>query len=116
MIDELIVAAITPIVSICAADYYDSSQDESITEWVTFNFPDDRGIIYGDDKPQENITEVNVHYYVSLSSDSSDTVKNIRKALFNAGFTYPKIRRLFEKETNYIHYIFECEIDTETEV
>lgn len=90
--------------------------------FFTYNYADDHGDDFGDDIPGTNLVSVQVHYFMPVIENnrkvSFQTIrKQIRTALFEAGFTYPEvtIRRDRTQDTNndMWHIIFECEYEEE---
>lgn len=90
-------------------------------EYFTFNYADERGAIFADDTPMAGIAYMQIHYFCPLKKDQVELKKRIKKALFEAGFTYPSITELPEADSKdpdggVQHLIFECAIDYETEL
>lgn len=103
-------------------DVYDG-EDET---YFTFNFPDERGAGFADNAPSHLITYVQIHLFIPEDESYLQLKKDVREALFTAGFTYPAVTVRTEKEvsakslaekkkTEARHIIFECEIEEERE-
>lgn len=86
------------------------------TEYITFNFPDERGVLFGDNEPLAVASQVQIHYFLPADKDYLATKKAMRRALHNAGFTYPEVTILMEPGNKTRHIIFECEIENEYEM
>ena len=77
------------------------------SEYITYNYADDRGGDFGDEEPYGNLVSVQVHYCCDLSRPYTAVKRTIRRALDGAGFTYPSVT---EQNTEIRrHLIFECE-------
>ena len=88
------------------ADLYEGAGES----YVVFNYADDRGFGHADGEPSDNKVAMQVHFFMSLKGNPLPFKKNIREALFKAGFTYPAVTIIPETETSKRHLIFECEI------
>lgn len=67
----------------------------------------DSAIHFADNGPLMDETRWLVDFYYPPSFDAESIRKSIRKALFQAGFTYPRIARIYEYELEVYHLIFE---------
>lgn len=83
--------------------------------WFTYNYSDDFGAAFADDKPQEHIVTVQIHFFMPLNEDFISIKNRIRKALIDAEFTSPDITVLNEKNNNIRHLIYECDIEESEE-
>lgn len=81
------------------------------SRYFTYNYADDRGLLYGDNLPVETINSVQVHFFLPLGESFTAEKKRIRRALLAEGFTYPRITVIREEKMN--HLIFECDIEEE---
>lgn len=79
------------------------------TEYIVFNFEDQRPIIRADDTDLVDEVSVAVHYFIKGKPLISKSA--IRKALCEAGFTIINISELYESETKYTHVIFNVWIE-----
>ena len=104
---QLIIDAVSPLKA-----YADHNPNKE-GEYVVFNIADDRGQVFGDDGPTENVTAFQVHYYAPQGINYLTKKDSIRQGLVDNGFTYPTIQVLFENDTNSHHIVFECEIELE---
>lgn len=88
----------------------------SASKYIVFNIADSRGQIFADNKPKIDATTMQIHYFCPAGSNYYSDKAFIRKALFDAGFTYPQITELYEEETKKMHLVFECEIFEPSEI
>ena len=82
-------------------------------EWITYNEAGDFGRDDGDDAPGCNLVGVQIHYFLPMSRDYLENKRAIRHALRAAGFTYPSVTVITDKELDTRHIIYECEITEE---
>lgn len=85
-------------------------------EYITFTFPEERAVLHGNNEPLAVVSEVQIHYFLPIEKNYLKNKKEIRKALFSAGFTYPTVTVLTEPDNKTRHIIFECEIENEYEL
>ena len=87
----------------------------SAPKYITYNYAADRGADFGDDAPSCDLTDMQIHFFMPIVNQQKKHEpfihykQQIRRHLFESGFTYPHITVLEEKETNTWHLIFECE-------
>lgn len=84
-------------------------------KYITFNYEDERAIQIGDNMPDLEGTWIQVHLFCPVKLKTGDQTinqikKQIRSALFNAGFSYAQITSLFDQETMKNHIVFSCSI------
>lgn len=84
-------------------------------KYFTYNYADERGEDYGDNRPGCIKASMQVHFFLPLDENCIKEKKKIREALFEAGFTYPTVTVLQEKEFNIRHIVFECDMAEERE-
>ncbi|MDF2537411.1 MAG: hypothetical protein K0S76_432 [Herbinix sp.] len=84
-------------------------------KYYTFNYEDDRAIVYANDTPQIDVASIQVHLFVPIDFNYIALKKRTRSRLFGAGFSYPVITEQDEKDTKKKHIIFQCEIDGQSE-
>lgn len=108
-IDDRIQAAVKPVIPTCVPKQYGGNA----TEYCVYNyteFPDN----FGDDDPECIRYQVQVHWLFpwqpNISADAAVQVKKraIRKALADAGFTWPTVTPAGDNE--WEHFVFECEL------
>ena len=109
-----IVSALTSIVAtdrVC-----DSVYNGTLTPYVVYNISDSRGEVFSDDKPKIDATAMQIHYFCKVTDKYLPDKARIRKALFDAGFTYPQITTIYEEVTKMLHIVFECEVSEYSEI
>lgn len=79
--------------------------------YFTFNYADDRATAFANDEPIQVVAYMQIHFFCPLWRDYLEIKKQIRQALFRAGFTFPVITELNQEDTR--HLVFECEIEKE---
>ncbi len=119
-VNKLIVDTLTPIIP---NDTPDTPNIKHLkysglsNTYIVFNYTDDRGELFADDTPQEDIASLQIHLFCPGDYNYLNLKKQIRSKLFAAGFTYPEIPfDTYEKDTDKKHIVFECEIDGNSEV
>lgn len=76
--------------------------------WFTYNYADDRGADFADDGPDAVLVTVQVHLFLPVETDYIAMKNNVRKALYQQGFTFSEIS--YFVEDNWRHIVFECDI------
>ena len=91
-----------------------SSYAGSAETYIVFrldSYPND----FANDGPQHDITEVQLHLFAPFTLNTRRLRKQIRKALAEAGFTYPNAIDASEtvrsSDGTEQHVVFECEIE-----
>lgn len=90
--------------------YPDKNESKS-DEYITFNYADERDVLFGDDKPIEEAADMQVHVFVKC--DYMDLKKKIKEFLINSGACGITFTSTYENETKKRHLIFEFEISEE---
>lgn len=73
------------------------------TEYITFNYADERPVVYADGTDILDETIVQVHLFTKNNPQSKK--KSIRKLLRAAGFSIQSTAELYENDTGYNHVI-----------
>ncbi len=88
----------------------------SAATYFTFNYST-HGVNYNDDEPGHEMNLIQVHFICPVNSDCLSTCKDVKKRLFEAGFTYPSMLNVgYDDISNKAtigrkqHYVFECEL------
>lgn len=102
MIDEIINAAISPIVPALEPNRY---RGEAL-EYVTWNYTT-IPVIFADSTPDAARYLIQVHWFLPHEVNPNAKKLSICRALHNAGLTYPSITNATDKDGQ--HYVFECE-------
>lgn len=108
---EKIVKAIEPFGFPFKPDTYTGCKER----YFTYNFADERAELYGDDAPIEVTAYVQIHLFMPEEENFIKIKNQVKKALFDQGFTYPAVTIDLERDVKKRHIIFECEIDEEME-
>lgn len=101
-INERIKAAIEPIVPICVPDFYDGAAKE----YCTFNY-NERGVGYGDGRPEAIRYFVQLHYYLPLGKSAMRAKRELCRAILDAGFSWPEVVNASDDKDQ--HYAIEFE-------
>lgn len=101
-INETLISAITPIVPICVPNVYTGEGQE----YCVFHV-DERPDLFGDDSPQAILYTVLLHWYLPLGSNPLATRRKIKRAILEAGGTYPGV--VDDTDADGQHFIFEFE-------
>nr|DAG42183.1 MAG TPA: Protein of unknown function (DUF806) [Caudoviricetes sp.] len=94
------------------ADFFGGGKEE----YVTFNYVTDKGVVFADNEPTEDVVTLQIHYFLPSEKNYLDNKRKIRKALLGAGCTYPDVTVLMEPDNKTRHVAFECEIENEYEL
>lgn len=73
------------------------------TNYITFNYADERPALRADDTDILDETTIQVHYFTR--SNPQDNKKAIRRLLRAAGFTIQSTQELYESDTEYFHVV-----------
>lgn len=91
-------------------------------KYIVYNHALLRGDNFGDDVPNADIAEVQVHLYTPMENPKTHGKINyradldtLRNALFGYGFTYPEVTVLREEDVKKWHIVFECEYEEDEE-
>lgn len=105
IVNNLIITTLSKFISRDNIKYltYNGTADT----YAVFNYADSRGINFADDAPDDIESSVQVHIFTK--SDYKKLRDPVREALFNAGFSYPAVTEMYEKETKLYHIVYECE-------
>lgn len=98
--------AILPLVPVCVPDLYRPKPGQPPeTEYCTFQydeFPD----LFADDAPGMIQYLIQLHWFLPAGRDPVAKKKQLRRALAEAGFTYPEVVNASGEDGQ--HYVFEC--------
>ena len=106
-VNGLIVSTLKPLVP----DVFPGHYTGTLPTYIVFNYADDRGEVFADDEPQNDIAYLQIHLFCPGKFNYMTLKKQIRSALFEAGFSYPSVTTLYETDTDKNHIVFQCEID-----
>lgn len=85
----------------------DESGDE---EYITFNYVDENGVLFADDKPIVEKADMQVHLFVRGVTNYMDYKKKIKNYLLEIGACAISCSCLYENDTKKRHIVFEFEI------
>lgn len=77
--------------------------------YAVFNMAADKGTNFSDDEPEDIESSIQVHIFTKKPAEYKRLRNSVREALFKAGFSYPALTEIYEKETKIYHVIYECE-------
>lgn len=87
-------------------DFYEGEEEK----YITFNFPDESAVLFGDNQPKKIVVYVQVHLYLPLDMNYQDEKTQVCKELLKAGFKWPSITIMKEDDVRKRHIIFETKI------
>lgn len=87
-------------------DVYRGSEEE----YITFNYADERDILFADDKPIVEKADMQVHLFVLETTNYMDYKKKIKNYLLKIGACGISCSCIYENDTKKKHVIFEFEI------
>lgn len=111
-VNEIIITALSPFGVDVTPDFFGEGDEE----YFTFNYADDRASDFGDDSPTHTVAYMQIHYFCPVKKDYLEMKKKVRKALFDAGFTYPVVTDATSSGDDERHLVFECSIENEYEL
>ncbi len=93
------------------------SYEGDAPKYLTFNFPDERGNLYGNNRPHCIVVYVQVHLYLDKGEPYQDEKLQICKELHAAGFSWPSVTAFLDPDTKEQkrHIVFETKIRTRFE-
>lgn len=104
-VNPIIIGALSPLGLPVEPNVYEGEA----TEYITFNYADERPVVSGNDTDLFDRTTIQVHCFTKNNPQQSK--KTIRRLLRAAGFTILSTVELYENDTKYIHIVVEAEID-----
>lgn len=98
-VNSLIISALASLSIPVVADAYSGTA----TEYITFNYSDERPVNYADDEDINESATIQVHYFTKTNPlVKKETIKTLLKA---AGFVYINTENLYETDTEFRHII-----------
>ena len=87
-----------------AKDVYEGKSDT----YIVYNVAAEDPTGYHDDTPSDNIIYLQIHLYMSKDDDYTMLQNELKTAIFNGGFKYPRVSlNTVEKDTNKRHICYE---------
>ena len=104
-VNPLIISALSSLnISVSANNYIGTAE-----EYITFNYADERPVLYTDDVDELDETTIQVHYFTKGNPQVNK--KSIRRLLRQAGFSIQSTQEFFETDTGYTHVVVYAVID-----
>lgn len=123
--NEKIIEALSAIGLQIFPDLYDSEVEhydkdgnliEKLTEWLVFNYVDERPSLFADDEDVFTKTVIDIHCYTPDSSKIFTYKKQIKNSLRAAEFVINSTNLSFENDTKMFHITVTVSDDNFTEV
>ena len=90
-----------------AKDVYEGKSDT----YIVYNVAAEDPTGYHDDAPSDNIIYLQIHLYMPKDDDYTLLQKELKTAVFNGGFSYPRVAlNTVEKDTDKRHICYETNI------
>lgn len=90
-----------------ARDVYEGTSDT----YIVYNVAAEDPACYQDDAPTDNIIYFQIHLYMPKDDDYTLLQKELKTAVFNGGFSYPRVAlNTVEKDTDKRHICYESNI------
>lgn len=105
-VNPIMITALTPILGAAPSP---NVYTGTATEYITFNYADERPALNADDTDIYDETVVQVHYFTKGNPQTNK--KAIRKALRSAGFSIQNTQEFYEADTKYTHVVVYVAID-----
>lgn len=103
-INQLIIQAVSPVVSTVVPDYYEGTNTTYCT-FVANEIPN----TYGDNEAVTIRYMVTLNLFMPRKTNPFTTKRAICSALQNYGFTYPSVTNLSDADGQY--FVFECQYE-----
>lgn len=81
----------------------------TLDKYFTFQFDDERGELFADDFPQEEVYSLQLHFFAPRTFNHLSLKKQVKNNLFNAGWNYPTCYTQIEEDGQVVHLIFYTE-------
>lgn len=111
-VESKIVAALAPFGDPVEKSLLYAAAQDLPPQYYTFSCSSS-GADFGDDEPGCERWMVSVHFFAPLHGNISRRVKQTKRALFQAGFTWPRTVDAGDQDGQ--HIVFECEIAEEVD-
>lgn len=83
------------------------------SEYITFNYVKDGAELFADNQPVEDISLMQIHYFLPSTKDYLEAKRKIRRVILEEGGTYPDVTVLMEPDNKTRHIVFECEFEND---
>ena len=108
-INQKIIKALKPLGITVTSDFFGGGN----SEYITFNYVKDGAELFADDQPIEDISSMQIHYFLPSTKDYLEAKRKIRRAILEEGGTYPDVTVLMEPDNKTRHIVFECEFEND---
>lgn len=108
-INKLLTDTLSPFGFPVCQDLYTGNKES----YFVFTYVDERASEYSDNAPEYLDVEVYVNLYLPQEANYLKLKRDVARALFYAGFTYPSIEQILDTEAKKRHLIFDCKIRVE---
>ncbi len=105
-VNQLLVDALGKYGFPIAQDLYKGDSES----YFTFTYADDRPGGFSDNVPEYVDMELYISLYLPSGENYLELKRDVARTLKGAGFTYPSIEQLLDKEADKRHLIFDCMI------
>ncbi len=103
-VSTIIVSALSAYAPDVAAEHYDGTAES----YITWNYSDERPVVYADNTDILDETTVQVHRFTKSNPEADK--KAIRKALRSADFSILSTSQFYESDTGYFHVVVTAKI------
>lgn len=104
-INPIVISALTPLGLPVSPNVYEGTA----TDYIIFNYSDERPAVNADDTDILDETSIQVHYFTKGNPQANK--KAIRRLLRAGGFSIGATREFYESDTKYTHVVVEASID-----
>lgn len=105
-INERIIQAVTPVVSVCVPDLYDPNQDNAADEFCVFSYTETPDF-FADNTLLINRYSISIVWAMPLKRQSMQKKKDLTDALMSAGFDVLGVYNVSDED--FQQYEFELE-------
>lgn len=85
--------------------------------YITWTLSTDYGVVYGDNRPLENIASIVIHLFLPASEAYSGVRRQVRQALVDSEmFTWPTVGMFIEPDEKTRHITFECDVENNDDI
>ena len=102
-INQKIIKALKPLGVPVTSDFFGGGN----SEYITFNYVKDGAELFADNQPVEDISLMQIHYFLPSTKDFLEAKRKIRRVILEEGGTYPDVTVLMEPDNKTRHIVFE---------
>jgi hypothetical protein len=93
-------------------DFYGGDEKE----YITHNLVTDEASAYADDGPISDTAHIQIHWFLPVEKNYLSGKKQIRRSLFENGFTSPEVDGFVEPGNETRHIVFICDVENDEEL